>query len=177
MCLAHGIVNKMVPNFYFVQGPWRGILALTSRPRGGDWLADEISSWHDARMDIVASLLTNDEEAELGLEDERAEAEKQGLQFLSYAIQDRQVPDSPSSLKAFVSLLDRDLASGKNVVLHCRQGIGRTGLVAACLLIERGYAPEAAIASLSSIRGVKVPETEEQRNWIFQFAGSLAVSK
>ena len=167
----------MAANFYILQGLWSGKLALSLRPRGGDWLPDEITAWHDAKIDIVASLLTKEEELDLDLEEEGAEAKRQGLQFLAYPIKDRQVPDSPNSLRDFVDLLDRDLASGQNVVLHCRQGIGRTGLVAACLLIERGYAPEAAINLLSSVRGVAVPETEEQRQWIFEFADSLIGSK
>jgi hypothetical protein len=46
-------------------------------------------------------------------------------------------------------------------------------LVAACLLVARGMEPESAVTSLSAARGVTVPETLEQRQWIDRFAAVL----
>jgi protein-tyrosine phosphatase len=66
------------------------------------------------------------------------------------------------------------LSLGKNVTIHCRQGIGRAGLVAAALLIEQGLGPEEAIRRVSTARHIPIPETEEQRVWIESFAASLA---
>jgi protein-tyrosine phosphatase len=88
---------------------------------------------------------------------------------------DRQVPESEGGLAAALARVDRELASGKNVVLHCRQGIGRTGLVAACLLLTKGLDPKAAVQRLSSARGLAVPETTEQREWIDRFAAGAVV--
>ena len=48
------------------------------------------------------------------------------------------------------------------MVVHCRQGIGRSGLVAACLLVRKGISPGAAVEMVSAARGVSVPETTEQ---------------
>jgi protein-tyrosine phosphatase len=59
-------------------------------------------------------------------------------------------------------------------VVHCRQGIGRTGLIAACLLVAQGAAPDAAVHNLSAARGLPVPETAEQRRWIDHYAATLA---
>jgi protein-tyrosine phosphatase len=70
--------------------------------------------------------------------------------------------------------MDALLASGRNVVVHCRQGIGRTGLVAACLLVSKGESPETAVEKLSAARGVPIPETAEQRRWIDHYAGISA---
>jgi protein-tyrosine phosphatase len=63
------------------------------------------------------------------------------------------------------------------VILHCRAGIGRSGLVAACLLVMKGVSPEEAVKKVSAARGVSVPETKEQRNWIDQYAATLAAAK
>jgi hypothetical protein len=52
-------------------------------------------------------------------------------------------------------------------------GVGCTGLVAACLLISKG-APETAVERLSAARGVTVPETAEQRDWIDRYAAIAA---
>jgi protein-tyrosine phosphatase len=155
---------------YWVEGPCLGKLALSARPRGGEWLEDEIASWAGDGVNSVFSLLTVEEERELDLANEAAEAEAHGMTFLSFPIPDRQVPDSESDLAKALEKLDRELANGKSVVLHCRQGIGRTGLVAACLLLTKGMDPDAAIRRLTAARGIPVPETPEQRRWIDCYA-------
>jgi len=136
------------------------------RPRGGEWLEDELVNWSRAGVNAVFSLLTPEEEQDLDLAAEPSQAKALGLRFLSFPIQDRRTPDSEAGLASALDELDNELTAGRNVVLHCRQGIGRTGLVAACLLIARGVGPEAAVRRLSAIRRVAVPETAEQRRWI-----------
>jgi len=152
-------------------------MALASRPRGGDWLEDEMAAWRRAGIDTVLSLLTPEEEQDLDLKGEAREAKARGMKFASLPIPDRQVPTSESEVSATLDRLDADLAAGKNIVVHCRQGIGRTGLVAACLLITKGLSPEAAVKTLSAARGNPVPETAEQRRWIDHYAAVLASTK
>lgn len=163
----------MVPKLYLVAASWPGKLSLSSRPRGGDWLEDEVLDWRRIGIDTVVSLLTQEEEMELGLEDEAAEARKQDLTFISYPIQDRGVPSDPSTLPTLLEALHRDLQQGKSVLVHCRQGIGRTGLVAASLLVLEGMEPEAAIKEVSKVRGVPIPETREQEDCIYEVATDL----
>jgi len=159
---------------HWVDGPWPGKLALAARPRGGEWLEDEITGWQREGVSTVFSLLEKAEEAELDLAREAAIVKLLGMKFLSFSIVDRQVPPSESRLAAALEELDADLQSGRNVVLHCRQGIGRTGLVAACLLVTKGSDPQTAIQRLSAARGVQIPETHEQRSWIEKYATTLA---
>jgi hypothetical protein len=52
----------MMPDLFWITGLWRGRLAISTRPRGGEWLEDEIRGWHRARVDSVVSLLEKDEE-------------------------------------------------------------------------------------------------------------------
>ena len=157
-----------------VDGPWPGKLALASRPRGGDWIEDEMASWRREGVDLVLSLLTPEEEQDLDLEDERRAAQARGIQFISLPIPDRQVPGSEAEVASVLERVDAALSSGKNVVVHCRQGIGRTGLLAACLLVAKGWDPDGAVASVSSARGLPVPETAEQRQWIDHYAAILS---
>lgn len=164
----------MWTELHWVDGPWPGKLALAARPRGGDWLADEMSNWRRSGVDAVLSLLTPGEEDDLDLRDERPQAGSCGLDFLSYPIPDRQVPDSEAGLTLILEAVDATLSAGRNVVVHCRQGVGRTGLVAACLLVAKGLSPEDAVARLSAARGEAVPETAEQRRWIDRYAATFA---
>lgn len=167
----------MATQLHWVDGPWRGRLALASRPRGGDWLEDEIAGWQLSGIGTVLSLLTPEEEKDLNLRDEAKQVKAQGMEFLSLPIPDRQVPGSESEVTAALDQLDTRLSLGKNVVVHCRQGIGRTGLVAACLLVSKGLNPDTAVESVSTARGMAVPETTEQRNWIDHYAAVLAGAK
>jgi hypothetical protein len=122
----------------WVEGPWPGKLAISPRPRGGDWLNDEIRAWRAAGVNAVLSLLTPDEEESLGLQKEGRMVRGQDMTFLSFPIRDRDVPDSETELAAVLEKVRRALSVGNNVLVHCRQGIGRTGMVAACLLAPHG---------------------------------------
>ncbi|HEY2292373.1 MAG TPA: hypothetical protein VGM86_16880 [Thermoanaerobaculia bacterium] len=66
---------------YWVSGPWPGRLGVVPRPRGGDWLADEVRSWKASQIDVVVSLLTREEAAELDLLAEEALAREEGLEY------------------------------------------------------------------------------------------------
>lgn len=142
-------------------------IAILPRPRGGDWLDDEIASYAAQGLRVLLTLLTIEEEIELELTDEVVLAEKHGLDFMRYAIVDRGVPKSPTLFAATINDL---AASGKAVGVHCRAGIGRSGLSAAALLVALGYEVDAAFAAVSVARGVEVPDTPEQRQWLHDHA-------
>jgi len=164
----------MATELHWVDGPWSGKLALAARPRGGDWLEDEVANWRRAAVGTVLSLLTWDEEQSLELNHEAEALRTQGMDFLSLPIPDRQVPGSETEVAAILEKINAKLSSGGNVVIHCRQGVGRSGLVAACLLITRGFDSRAAVEKVGAARGVPVPETREQRQWIDHYAATLA---
>ena len=167
----------MWTQLYWFDGPWPGKLALAARPRGGDWLDDELESWKRAGVGVVVSLLTPEEEIDLDLREEARSSSKHGIKFLSFPIPDRQVPGSESEMAAAIEKLSGALSAGDNVVVHCRQGIGRSGLIAACLLVSSGARADAAFGQLTETRGVPIPETDEQRRWVDSFAAELAGAK
>jgi len=164
----------MWTELHWVAGPWAGKLALAPRPRGGDWLPDELAHWKAAGVDGVLSLLEPAEARDLELQAESAEAAKAGLEYWSLPLPDRGVPQSEAGFVRTLARVERALSSGNNVVVHCRQGVGRTGLVAACLLTAKEHSPEAAIARISAARGVPVPDTDSQKAWIMSFAARRA---
>jgi protein-tyrosine phosphatase len=116
----------------------------------------------------VLSLLTQEEESELGIQDEAKEVRKQGMRFISFPIPDRGIPSSKNAAVEMLDEVHDELQRGKNVLVHCRQGIGRAGMVAASLLVLDGAEPEAAIKKVSNARGVPVPETPDQEQWIYR---------
>jgi len=162
-----------VTKLYWLNGPWKGRIALAARPRGGDWLKEDVADWKRAGIQAVLSLLTPEEQKELELQDEPDEVRKNGLKFSSFPIPDMQVPVTEAKLSEMLDSMTAHLSAGRDVLVHCRQGIGRTGLMAACLLIKSGMSPGAAVESVSAARGLAVPETPEQREWIERYAPAL----
>jgi protein-tyrosine phosphatase len=157
---------------FWIPGPWRGRLGIVPRPRGGDWLEDELRSWRRAGVDIVLSLLTPDETADLDLAEEAELARAHGLRFESFPIADRGIPSSKEAFSKLTAHLAEQLGLGKTAIVHCRQGIGRSALVAIGLLMLSGIDADAAVQRVTAARGCPVPETPEQRRWVLDFANS-----
>lgn len=158
--------REMYTELYWIKGPWPGRLAISARPRGGDWLQDELKRWRSAGLDIVVSLLTPDEEEALDLQSEEQFCRHSGLDFRSFPIVDRSVPSPEVKGLPLIEQLDHELTQGKNIVIHCRQGIGRSGMIAAGILVARGIQAEVAMQRVGEARGVEVPETIRQRIWV-----------
>jgi protein-tyrosine phosphatase len=144
------------------------------RPRGGEWLSEEISGWHAEGIRTVVSLLERDEAIELGLKDEEALCNSAGVNFISHPIPDRGVPGVRAGFSELVNSLAERLRAGDSVAVHCRAGIGRSGLVGACVLGQLGVALDSAFAMLSRARGVAVPDSEAQAEWVREFMRDLA---
>ena len=117
----------MKPELFWISGPWRGKLAIAARPRGGDWLNDEANGWRRAGVDVVVSLLENEEASQLELMGEGHAAEHNSISFISFPIPDRGVPASFGDAASLMIRIAGQLEAGKNVAVHCRQGVGRSG--------------------------------------------------
>jgi protein-tyrosine phosphatase len=163
----------MLTGLFWVEGPWPGRMAISPRPRGGDWLDDEMKGWRQAGADAVVSLLERHEAQDLGLDQESKYCEANEMEFYSLPIVDRSVPDSDADAMRLLTVLEEALDRGKNVVIHCRQGIGRAGLIASTLLVERGVTPSEAVRRVGAARHAPVPETAAQRAWVESFAATL----
>ncbi len=93
-------------------------------------------------------------------------------------IPDHGLPGSPSHLSDILTHIGDSVTARRPIYVHCRAGIGRTGLVMGCLLIERGLSGDDALRELNQLwqqcRRSKdwayVPETEDQtryvRDWV-----------
>ncbi|MBK8631958.1 MAG: ADP-ribosylglycohydrolase family protein [Sphingomonadales bacterium] len=79
-------------------------------------------------------------------------------------IRDVAVPDASfeESWTAAGSELRAILQSGFNVLVHCKGGLGRAGTVAARLLVELGWEPQAAIAAVRAVRPGAIETAEQQ---------------
>jgi protein-tyrosine phosphatase len=141
-------------------------LGIMARPRGNEWLEEDILSLKKQGVQTIVSLLDRDETYELGLEKERELCLKNGIEYFNFPIADRNIPKLNTGFDNFVSQLRGKISAGRHMVIHCRMGIGRSTIIAGCLLIKPGYKTDDIIAHISKIRGMRVPDTNEQIAWL-----------
>ncbi len=151
-----------------------GRLAIAARPRGGDWLEQGLSRLKRDGWTVLVSALEVEEERELELVREAALASGLGLHYVAFPIRDRGLPGMSRALE-MVDELRRLLVNGTSVAVHCRMGIGRSSMLCGALMVACGSLPEEAWRMLASARGMSVPDTDEQREWLHRFHRSWQV--
>jgi protein-tyrosine phosphatase len=151
-------------------------LAITPRPRGGDWLEVDLASLSERGINVLVSLLEFDEAAELGLTDESTCCATHGIEFLSLPVPDLGSPHDSETFVTAVINLARLLREGKRIAVHCRQSVGRSGLLAVAVAVASGLELSVAVETVSKARGVQVPETLTQLTWLRQHEGHLSGS-
>src|SRR5215204_6272166 len=137
-----------------------GRLAIMARPRADDWLELDITEWKTSGVDLVVSLLEREEVSELGLQREAELCRANGIEFISFPIPDRGVPENGTDVLRIVSSITSGIADGSCVAIHCRAGIGRSSMIAACALICSGIEASDALARIKTARGLTVPDTD-----------------
>jgi protein-tyrosine phosphatase len=159
----------MTPTIYWITAAEPRRVAIVARPRGGEWLDEEIVGLRREGVDVLVSLLTSNETAELALQDEERLCTTNRIQFFSLPIEDRSVPDESEVIRVLESVMSQ-VTSGKSVGFHCRAGIGRSSILATLVLARLGWTPEEAFRMISEARGCEVPDTSEQKQWTRKFA-------
>ena len=118
----------MKPDIYWIGGIEPARLAIVARPRGGDWLADELVALRESGIDLVVSLLTMAERDELGLTAEAELAAAAGLAFLSLPIADMGVPPHLASAREVLERTHAAVRAGMSTMVDdgavkCRAGL------------------------------------------------------
>ena len=154
------------PDFYWVECPAPGRLAVISRPRGSLWLADDMAHIVTAGVDTLVSLLVQGELRELHLDDEELEARRAGLSFVSLPVPDLSTPVDDEAIMPGLHALRDELLTGRTVVAHCRMGVGRSPMCVASLLVLLGVPATDAWRRITEVRGRDVPDTAAQGRWV-----------
>ncbi len=97
-----------------------------------------------------------------------------GLAWRHLPIPDYGVPDAGFMADWRKLDLSRRLREGESWAIHCRAGLGRTGTIAALLLVENGAGAAEAIARIRREHDAAAVETEAQANFLIaQERGAL----
>ena len=95
-------------------------------------------------------------------------------EYLRCAIVDTCIPKNVSHTRGVLAAINAALAQEKGVYVHCRAGIGRTGLIIGCFLAEEESSGRAALKTLNrlwrqsdrSAAWPEVPQTSQQAAYI-----------
>lgn len=115
---------------------------------------DDLHAIHLWGASAVLSLVESHEFARLGVPDLGARILKSGMAWLHHPVADMGVPTTRlfgASTDVGQDVLNR-LRAGERVVVHCAAGLGRTGTMAAALLVACGVEPDSAIAQVRHAR-------------------------
>ena len=114
----------------------------------------------------ASGMLTDAEAEELGLNDESTECAAAGISFVNVPIPDRSVPSDTNAFLRSVEQLATRVREGRYVAVHCRASIGRSSVLAACILVRLGWDAKTAFDAIEGARGRSVPDTSEQKQWV-----------
>ena len=146
--------------------------SLSPFPRGPDPVTalQTLRAWPTTAL---VSLVEAWELSLLGVEDLGDQAREAGFDWLHLPIIDMSAPDRrfTDAWPTVGPRLHARLDAGEHIVVHCRAGLGRTGTVAALLLIERGMPVDAAIQRVRGARPGAI-EATEQEEWLYSVAAA-----
>jgi len=161
-----------VPTFRWIDVDTPGRLAISPHPGASEALEAELRQLRSSGVDVLVSMLGREEAEFLGLSEEPILCAKVGLEFVQAPIIDRSIPDTPKHIYRIASKLADRLQTGRNVLIHCRMGIGRSSVMAACVMALQGIDPTDAFDRISVARGIDVPDTLAQKLWVDAFAAT-----
>lgn len=122
----------------------------------------------------VVTLLEDFEFAAVGVEKLGELVQQNGMDWIHIPIRDKCAPAEPFKQAWPIqgALLQQRLNQGEKILIHCMGGIGRTGTVAAQLLMERGWECDRAITEVRRVRQGAI-ETREQEDYLQNLAKQL----
>jgi protein-tyrosine phosphatase len=94
-----------------------------------------------------------------------------GVTVFRHPIPDGRAPASHDEMRMILDEIREGRRTG-NVAVACMGGVGRTGTVAACALVDGGMAPADAIALVRAVRHPTAVETVEQERFVGSFVAS-----
>jgi ADP-ribosyl-[dinitrogen reductase] hydrolase len=155
-----------------------GLIGMTLCPGRRDTLSVEGAWERDLTADLaivsawkpgmVLTLIEDFEFELLGVPTFSVSMLQADLPWRHLPIRDAGVPDA-SFEDAWLTTGDEAraiLMRGGRVLLHCRAGLGRTGMIAARLLVELGSRPEKAVATVRATRSGTI-ETRAQVRHVY----------
>ncbi len=146
----------------------------TATPGGGwqpdfDWITDQLAVGGCFPMERAAELARDHRiKAVIDLRQEDCDDVERlassGITFLHLPTPDMH-PAPVAALQRGVTFARDHLERGERVLIHCQHGIGRSALLALCIMVDGGMEPLAAIALAKDRRRRVSPSPRQFQGW------------
>ena len=156
----------MQAEMYKIGSIGKGFVAIMARPSLEPDAPASIVNIARLGIQQVVSLLELSEVRNLGLHSEREQVKAHAMGFTSFPIPDMGLPPSVGEFAQLARNLFDQVNAGVNTLIHCHAGIGRSGLLVSGILLHCDMDPQQAFAYASRMRGIRVPETPTQEQWL-----------
>jgi protein-tyrosine phosphatase len=132
-------------------------------------LADDLAELLRQGVRHLLLLVEDHELRRWGDPDIVAVAAESGITIRRHALPDGTAPPTVAEMAAILDDLRAHRREG-DVAVACMGGVGRTGTVAACALVEAGLAADAAVNRVRRLRHPDAVETAQQRDFVRRYA-------
>lgn len=156
-----------------IQSPhFSGTIGVSPLPGAQNPLETDLATVADWQARMVISFIEQHEFDAKNLPPFGRELAQLGTAWRHYPIDDFSVPtpDFQRNWDERLHEITAILETGARVLLHCRGGLGRSGTMAAWILIHYGHSAAEAIRMVRAARGEEAIETEDQENYLREFA-------
>jgi protein-tyrosine phosphatase len=146
-----------------------GRLYLHSMPGRYETFQEFLAEARRVGLDLVVCLAADDEVRSKSPAYAAARSARAGsFRILDFPIQDHGVPpdEGRRDLETLVRRISSELRTGRAVLVHCWMGVGRTGTVATCVLLELGLDEVTAVRAVKSAgSGAEVAAQKDLIGW------------
>jgi protein-tyrosine phosphatase len=117
-------------------------------------LDDSLAQLNEQGVTVIVTALDNHEMAEAGVAELGEKAQALGIKWFQTPIEDDRAPSAEfaADWRAISPELHQAIEAGEKIAMHCMGGSGRTGLLAANLLLEKGWDLESIRREVQALR-------------------------
>jgi len=184
-----GLSSQNANEIYTLEIPGRaGVIGLSACPgvrldspkRGSQprHLKRDIAGFQEWGATGIVTLNQEEELHGLGLGDLGHQLMEAGFSWRHLPIEDMNVPEPEfeDTWQIESQQICASLAAGERIVIHCLAGLGRTGMIAARLLVDMGMGPERAIIEVRRVRARAI-QTTAQADYVHQFGKKTSADR
>jgi len=166
---------KTSQNFVRIPAACPGRLYASPMPYGPyDPFNRLIREYRRSRIDTVVPLVTDEEVEQKAARNIFKLYEKEGFGIIRFTIPDLTSP-GVEEVTGSIGEMEEALSAGKRLVVHCNAGLGRTGVVLACVLSRMtGQTGDEAIAFIKNYLNLNM--TDEQIRFVRKWTDAMTAT-
>lgn len=156
-----------------IEAPGRiGLSACPGRPDLGGTVEADVAKLAALGISVVVTLVDGGELSFYGVFGLDLTLRQAGLLAVQFPIADGEPPTDLLATRALCQEILRWAGEGHKLLIHCIGGWGRSGTIAAALLVHEGHSPGEAITLVRRARSPRCIESVSQERFVAEYAAA-----